>query len=120
MGVQARRELIPHGPDRPREHGARAPRRPVDGLLDLEFAGTDGVTRTLGPYLEESYTDALVVLHDGAIAGEWLRAGVAADETHIVMSVSKSITALLAGALEGAGLLDHRGPVAGYIPEAEG
>ena len=89
---------------------------PVDGLLDLEFAGTDGVTRTLGPYLDESFTDALVVLHDGAVAFEWLRPGVAADETHIVMSISKSITALLAGALEGAGLLDTEAAVAATCP----
>jgi CubicO group peptidase (beta-lactamase class C family) len=93
---------------------------PVAGLLDLEFDGADGVTRTLRPYLEESFTDALVVLHDGAVAAEWLRPGVAADEPHIVMSISKSITALLAGALEGAGLLDPEAAVARYIPESDG
>jgi len=36
------------------------------------------------------------------------------------MSVSKSVTALLAGALEGAGLLDPSAPVTRYIPEADG
>jgi CubicO group peptidase (beta-lactamase class C family) len=51
---------------------------------------------------------------------EWLRPGVQDDEPHIVMSISKSITALLAGALEGAGLLDPAAPVTRYIPEADG
>ena len=60
------------------------------------------------------------MLRDGKVALEWLRPGVQDDEPHIVMSVSKSITALLAGALEGAGLLDPEAPVTRYIPEADG
>jgi CubicO group peptidase (beta-lactamase class C family) len=113
------RELIPtarvrHGPVR------ALPDSPVPFLLDLEFTPSDGVVRTLRQYLDESYTDALVVLHDGTVAWEWLRPDVASDETHIVMSISKSITALLAGALEGLGMLDTDDPVARHIPEAEG
>jgi hypothetical protein len=114
------RELIPTACIRRGDVVRELAAAPVDGLLDLEFAGTDGVTRTLGPYLDESFTDALVVLHDGAVAFEWLRAGVADDETHIVMSISKSITGLLAGALEGAGLLDTEAAVAAYLPESVG
>jgi CubicO group peptidase (beta-lactamase class C family) len=93
---------------------------PAAGLLDLAFTAADGITRTIGPYLDESFTDALVVLHDGQVVCEWLRDGVSADEPHIVMSISKSITALLAGALEGADLLDPDAPVAQYVPESDG
>jgi CubicO group peptidase (beta-lactamase class C family) len=113
------RELIPTARVRRGSTVRELAPAPVEGLLDLEFAATDGVTHTLRPYLEESFTDAFVVLHDGAVACEWLRPGVAADEPHIVMSISKSITALLAGALEGAGLLDPDAPVARYIPESD-
>jgi CubicO group peptidase (beta-lactamase class C family) len=113
------RELIPTA--RVRRGPVRAlPDAPVPFLLDLEFTASDGVPRSLRQYLDESYTDALVVLHDGTIACEWLRAGVAADEPHIVMSISKSITALLAGALEGVGMLDPDDAVVRHIPEAEG
>jgi len=92
---------------------------PAAGLLDLAFA-SHGTERTVRAYLEESFTDAYVVLHDGRLVLEWLRPGVQDDEPHIVMSVSKSITALLAGALAGVGLLDPEAPVTRYIPEADG
>ena len=49
------RELIPTARIRRGSTVRELAPAPVDGLLDLEFAGTDGVTRTLGPYLEESY-----------------------------------------------------------------
>ena len=42
--------------------------------------------------------------------------GVAADETHVVMSVTKSVTALLAGAVAGAGLLDLDAPIVRTCP----
>ncbi len=67
------RELIPTARIRRGEAVRELQPAPVDGLLDLEFAGSDGVVRTLGPYLDESFTDALVVLHDGAVVCEWLR-----------------------------------------------
>ena len=114
------RELIPTARVRRGSAVRELAAAPADGLLNLEFTGTDGIARTLGPYLEESFTDALVVLHNGAVACEWLRPGVDADEPHIAMSVSKSITALLVGVLEGAGLLDTNAPVTAYIPESVG
>lgn len=114
------RELLPTARVRRGSVVRELPARPVSGIEALEFTSVDGVTRTLLPYLDESYTDAFVVLHDGALVYEWLRPGVLADEPHIVMSISKSVTALLTGALAGAGLLHLDGPVLEHIPEAEG
>ncbi len=83
---------------------------PADGLLDLIFAGTRQEWR-LGDYLDQTETDALVVLHDGRVALEWLAPGIRDDEPHLLFSVTKSVVALLAGALAGAGLLDLDAPV---------
>src|SRR4051794_2678594 len=113
------REILPTARVRRGTVVRELPAAPAAGLLDLEFS-SQGTARRLGAYLDESFTDAFVVLHEGRIALEWFGPGVADDEPHIVMSVSKSITALLVGALEGAGLVDTAAPVARYIPEAEG
>jgi CubicO group peptidase (beta-lactamase class C family) len=39
---------------------------------------------------------------------------------HIIFSISKSLTAILAGIVEGEGLLDPEAPVTRYVPEAAG
>jgi CubicO group peptidase (beta-lactamase class C family) len=93
---------------------------PAHGLLDLVVTGDDGAERTLAAFLDESYTDALVVLDHGRIALEWYAQGVFSDEPHILMSVTKSVTALLAGALARSGQLDLEGPLEQYVPEAAG
>lgn len=90
------------------------------GLADLAFTGPDGVRRTIGSLIAESDTDGLVVLHKGRIAFEHYRDGVSPSEEHIVFSVSKSITALLAGIAVGHGVLDPDAPVDRYVPEVAG
>jgi CubicO group peptidase (beta-lactamase class C family) len=113
------RELIPTARIRRGPVVRELPAAPAANLPGLAFT-SHGADRTLDAFLEESFTDSFVVLHDGKLAFEWYRPGVRDDEPHIVMSVSKSVTALLAGALEGAGLLDPSAPVTRYIPEADG
>ena len=113
------RELIPSA--RVRCGQPRSLRRAPDPhLSDVEFSDDVGVVRRIGDYLDESFTDALVVLRDGAIALEWYADGVDPTDTHICMSVSKSVTGLLAGALTTAGLLDLDAPVERYVPEVAG
>jgi CubicO group peptidase (beta-lactamase class C family) len=114
------RELIPTARVRRGPAVLSLPPAAAPELLEIEFADAQGTTRRIDAWLEESYGDALVVLHDGASVLEWLAPGVAADETHVVMSVTKSVTALLAGALAGAGLLDLEGPIVHHVPEAAG
>ncbi len=76
--------------------------------------------RTIGSLIAESDTDGLVVLHKGRIAFEHYRDGVSPTDEHIVFSVSKSITALLAGIAVGQGVLDPDAPVDRYVPEVAG
>ena len=113
------RELIPtarvrHGT--PRE----LPVAPVGNLLQAEIVPSEGDPIAVTTFLKQSSTDAIVVLVDGNIAFEWYAPDVSPDEPHVMMSVTKSITALLAGALAGAGKLDLEAPVADYIPESSG
>jgi CubicO group peptidase (beta-lactamase class C family) len=96
---------LPHGP------------RALDGF---EFTGPGGVRWTLARMLTETATDGFVVLHKGRIAFEWYGNGLSAGDPHIVFSVSKSITGILAGILVERGQLDPDAPVVRYVPEAAG
>jgi CubicO group peptidase (beta-lactamase class C family) len=70
--------------------------------------------------LTETETDGFLVLRDGALVFEWYANGLTADQPHIVFSISKSISAILAGILVRQGKLDPQAPVARYIPEVAG
>ncbi len=70
--------------------------------------------------LRETETDGFLVLRDGALVYEWYANDFGADIPHIVFSISKSISAILAGILVGQGKLDPDAPVTKYIPEVAG
>lgn len=70
--------------------------------------------------MDESYTDALVVLHDGRVVAEWYGPEMAPARTHLLMSVSKSITSTLAGVLIGEGALLPDDEVTTYVEEFVG
>lgn len=89
-------------------------------LRDLEFLGPGSERWTLGRLLPETSTDGLLVMQGGRIVHEWYGNGLAPRDPHIVFSVSKSITGILAGILVERGQLDPAAPVTRYIPEAAG
>jgi CubicO group peptidase (beta-lactamase class C family) len=69
--------------------------------------------------LDRTFTDAFVVLREGVITHEWYAPGVRSDDRHILFSVTKSVTALVVGALAGQSVLDVDRHVADYVPELE-
>jgi CubicO group peptidase (beta-lactamase class C family) len=77
-------------------------------------------TYTLTEALQASYTDAMVVLHRGEVVFEWYDRLAWQDCTHLVMSVSKSFTSTLIGALVGDLLLDLGRDISQYVPELRG
>ena len=94
------------------------PRRP----LTLE---TMSVPHETGPFtlvqaLQAVYTDAFVVLHRGELVWEWYEEHVRPDHPHLIMSVSKSLTSTLIGALIGEGLVAVEGRVEQYVPALRG
>ena len=88
------------------------------------LAGTpleiDGAPRSLSSFLEVTDTDAMVVLHHGAIVFDYYAKGMDRDTPHILMSVSKSMLGLLAGILAEKGVLDLDAQVTSIIPEVKG
>jgi len=80
----------------------------------------DGTSGTVGDVLADSFTDALVVLHDGALVAEWYSGQGAADRPHLLMSVTKSVVGCVAAVLIGRGDLDPDREITSYLPELAG
>jgi hypothetical protein len=94
-------------------------RRPRD-VLGVPFVLPGGAGRTVGEWLEESFTDGFLVVHEGRIVGEHYFNDMRPHTTHLLQSVSKSIVGTAAGILAGRGELDVDGLVTRYVPELAG
>ena len=92
------RELIPTARI-PRGNGPvwKLPRAERD-LTSVRFATRSGEL-TVGQHLDETYTDGFLVIHQGRIITERYFNGLRPDMPHLLMSVSKSLTGLVVGAL---------------------
>lgn len=103
------RELIPTGRVRRAQCPSALPR-----------AAGRGVGPAAQGLLEDEFTDGLIVLHEGEVVLEEYRRGMQADDVHLLQSVSKSITGILAGVLIGRGALAAEDAVTAHVPELEG
>jgi CubicO group peptidase (beta-lactamase class C family) len=86
-------------------------------VANIRMQGPGAEDFSLQDWLEISSSDALLVAHKGKIVHQWYRDDDFETSPHIVFSVSKSITATLAGVLVDQGLLDPAKAVSDYIPE---
>ena len=117
------RELIPtqrisrgHGPWRCL--GASTVASPV--LDDITVYRLAGHTSTFAEVIAETWTDAVVVLHDGQIVFEQYFNGMTEETPHLLMSVTKSVVGCIAGILVEQGLLDPDKQANSYVPEIVG
>jgi hypothetical protein len=90
------------------------------GALLEENISLSGGSETVASFLKRSDTDGLTILKAGKLVGDWSAPHMPFGARHIVFSISKSVTAILAGILEGEGVFDPGAPVTEYIPEARG
>jgi CubicO group peptidase (beta-lactamase class C family) len=67
-------------------------------LTSVRFATRSGEL-TVGQHLDETYTDGLLVIHQGRIITERYFNGLRPDMPHLLMSVSKSLTGLVVGVM---------------------
>ena len=116
------RELLPTAPVA--HEGANTRELPAAATVDLDAivfeCHGDRSRVSVAAMLDATSTDAFMVLHRGAVVVEQYRNGMSAGTPHILMSVSKSLTAIVAAALEARGLLDPQAPVLHYLPETAG
>ena len=84
---------------------------------DVGFKTTSGARVTVGELLEKTYTDGFLVLRSGQVACERYCNDMTPATTHLLQSVSKSLTGALAGVLVGRGQLVPERAVDDYVPE---
>ncbi len=89
-------------------------------LRGVRFASAAGGTRSLADMLEATYTDALLVAHQGRVVMEEYFNGMTPSTPHLLQSVSKSITGTVAGILVQQGALDPAELVTTYLPDLGG
>ena len=85
-------------------------------LHGLSVSCADG-ERRLVDLLDECWVDSLIVVHEGRVVTEHHAAGVDPTATHLLMSVSKSVAALLAGILVADGCFGLDDRVETHLPE---
>jgi CubicO group peptidase (beta-lactamase class C family) len=85
-------------------------------VLGIRFSA-EGRELTVAELLAETYTDGFLVLHQGQIVAEHYDNGMTPGTSHLLMSVSKSMTSTVAGVLAGRGVLDVSAPVEQIVPE---
>lgn len=92
------------------------PRR-EEQLDDLAVVGFGGGAMPLSAFLEESFTDGLLVMRNGTIACERYLNGMDDRTLHLSQSVAKSFVGVLAGILVGTGAIATETELAAVVPE---
>jgi len=87
---------------------------------NLEFAGLQDKTWTLPQLLSASRTSGFIVVKEDRIVCEHYFNGLTPSRPHLVFSVSKSITGIIAGILAEKGIIRLDADAVTYIPEAKG
>lgn len=118
-GFQHVREFIPTAsiPNDPSNVRSLA-RRFVD-LANIGYTSADRKS-TVQQMLDGSANDAFLVLHNGDIVCEEYGNGMGPTTAHILFSVSKSVTAMVAGIIVERGQLEPESQITDYIPEMAG
>jgi len=111
------REIIPTEPIYRGNQSDELARDINPAIGEVEMPGLGGEVWTLERWLEVSSSDALLVAHRGKLVHEWYLDADIEKNPHIVFSVSKSITAVLAGVMVDQQLLDPACLVVEYLPE---
>lgn len=112
-------ELVPSAIIAPGAAASEEP--PVDpGWLLSRTVSLSQGPETVEDFLGRSHSDALTVFRNGRVIGDWAAPHALPGAPHLIFSISKSLTAILAGILEGEGLFDPDAPVVHYLPEAAG
>ena len=86
-------------------------------IADIAVRPHDGNSWTVGGIIDATVTDGWIVVHDGLVLAEEYPNGMHLQTPHLLMSVSKSLVGIVAGALVAGGLLDVDGLASSYVPQ---
>lgn len=107
--------------DRGPDAHAPLPRALDPAIGDITFTPLGGGEQmTWDAAFDANYSDGVIVLHHGRVIYERYGGCLEADGLHAVMSITKSLTGVMAEALIADGRLDESASVASIIPELKG
>lgn len=86
----------------------------------ISFTDVDGHTRLFDKSLTDTYTDGILVLHQGRVVYERYFGALEPHLPHACHSVTKSYAGTLAAAFEHEGVLDASKTITHYVPELRG
>jgi len=110
------REILPTK-DIPNDYKTVRPLAGLSGAVeDLEIT-LDGKRFQLSAAMEKNYVDGLLVLKNGRVVVERYAGTLTPERTHLLWSVSKTITGLTAASVAADGLIDLNKTVGDYVPE---
>lgn len=89
-------------------------------LADMVLADRGGGTIGALAHMRRSHADHVVVMRDGAVIAEWHAETADPSRPHLLFSISKSVTGLLAGIAAGEGRLDVDALASAYVPSMAG
>jgi CubicO group peptidase (beta-lactamase class C family) len=87
---------------------------------NFAFDDDKGQKTTIDEWFKNSYSDAVVVLHKGKIVYERYDNQMKPSTPHLLFSVTKSFTGLMAAQLAQEGKIDPNALVTQYVPELAG
>ncbi|WP_420716106.1 serine hydrolase domain-containing protein [Mycobacterium sp. 94-17] len=85
-------------------------------LSAIPVTSADGTATTVGAVMATTGTDGWAVCHRGSMVAEEYLHGLKARTRHLLFSVSKSLVAVVVGALHGAGAIELDAAVTKYVP----
>ena len=97
---------------------AETPAKPLGVFGALQVTNASGAKVSLAAFLEESQTDSFIVMRQGEFIAEWHAPTCDPAMPHLLFSVSKSITGILAGILIDKGMIAETDLVSKHVPEA--
>ncbi len=110
------REVLPTAPVRHDPDNVRVLPEASADLSDFRFRHA-AADISLSQMIGDTQTDGMIVLQRGRIVFEQYHNGLKPCDQHIIFSISKSVTAVIAGILAARGQLDLEGAITQYVPE---
>jgi len=111
------REIVPSQPIRRGPGPVTTLPTALTPVGHVSLTRLDGSAATVDEVLEETFTDAWLVLHNGTVLEEVYVGEMTAKTPHLLMSVSKSIVGCVAAVLVERAVLDPEVLVTDYVPE---
>lgn len=90
-----------------------------EDLKSLTFLNKYKEHQSLKEYLKKNFTDIFLVIKKGNKVFEWFSENQNSNKSHILFSISKSLTGLIAGVLIEKRLIDESKNITFYIPEVK-